>query len=182
MLSEDAADVLAFWFDELAPEQRFAKDDAVDAAIRDRFGDLHTRLSQHVPEAWIADPQSLLAAVIVLDQFSRNLYRDDPRAFANDAVALDLARLALKRGDDAPMDAAQRQFLYMPFMHSEDSDDQDRCVALMRETGNAEAIDYAKQHQAIIDLFGRFPHRNETLGRETTPAEAAFLTEPGSSF
>jgi uncharacterized protein (DUF924 family) len=182
MLTEDAADVLAFWFDELKPDQRFARDAGVDATIRERFGDLHARLSRHVPEAWIANPQALLAAIIVLDQFSRNLYRDDPRAFANDAVALNLAWLALKRGDDAPMDAAARQFLYMPFMHSEDADDQDRCVDLMQETGNAEAVDFAKRHKAIIDRFGRFPHRNEALGRETTTEEAAFLKEPGSSF
>ena len=182
MLTEEAADVLAFWFDELKPEQRFARDAEVDATIRKRFGGLHGRLSQHVPDDWTANPQALLAAVIVLDQFSRNLYRDDPRAFANDGVALNLARLALKRGDDALMDEAQRQFLYMPFMHSEDADDQDRCVELMQETGNAEAVDFAKQHKAIIDRFGRFPHRNEALGRATTAEEAAFLEQPGSSF
>lgn len=182
MLTEDAADVLAFWFDELTPDQRFAKDAEVDAMIRTRFGGLHARLSEHVPDDWTANPQALLAAVIVLDQFSRNLYRDDPRAFAGDAASLNLARLALKRGDDALTDATQRQFLYMPFMHSEDSDDQDRCVELMRETGNPEAIDYAKQHKAIIDRFGRFPHRNAALGRTTTAEEAAFLEQPGSSF
>lgn len=182
MLDDEAADVLAFWFDELKPEQRFARDAGVDATIRKRFGGLHARLSQRVHDDWTANPQALLAAVIVLDQFSRNLYRDDPRAFTNDAVALNLARLALKRGDDALMDATQRQFLYMPFMHSEDADDQDRCVELMQETSNAEAVDYAEQHKAIIDRFGRFPHRNEALGRETTAEEAAFLKQPGSSF
>lgn len=182
MLTEDAADVLAFWFDELAPEQRFAKDDVVDATIRRRFGDLHARLSQHVPEAWVANPQALLAAVIVLDQFSRNLYRDDPRAFANDAVALDLARRAIGRDDDRRMDPVERQFLYMPFMHSEEVDDQERCVALMHATGNAEAVDFAERHKAIIDRFGRFPHRNEALGRTTTAEEAQFLEQPGSSF
>lgn len=182
MLTEDAADVLAFWFDELKPEQRFAKDVAVDAMIRDRFGGLHARLSRQLPDEWSASPQALLAAVIVLDQFSRNLFRDDPRAFANDAVALNLAKLALKRGDEALLGETERQFLYMPFMHSEDVDDQDRCVELMREIGNAEAIDYAEQHKAIIDRFDRFPHRNEVLGRETTAEEAAFLEQPGSSF
>lgn len=182
MIPAEAADVLAFWFDELKPEQQFAKDDAVDAAIRTRFGELHQRLSAHVPDDWTGNPQGLLAAVIVLDQFSRNLHRDDPRAFQNDAVALNLARLALKRGDDTLLSEAERQFLYMPFMHSEDADDQDRCVELMDEIGNAQAADFARQHKAIIDRFGRFPHRNEALGRETTVEEAAFLTQPGSSF
>lgn len=182
MLIDQAADVLAFWFDELTPQQRFAKDERVDTAIRTRFGQLHRQLSQHVPDEWTAGPQALLAAVIVLDQFSRNLYRDDPRAFATDAVALNLARLALKRGDDALLGETERHFLYMPFMHSEDRDDQDRCVELMQEIGIPEAIDYAEQHKAIIDRFGRFPHRNAVLGRDTTPDEAEFLTQPGSSF
>lgn len=182
MSIEDAAAVLAFWFDELTPEQRFAKDAAIDATIRRRFGGLHAALSQQVPDAWTADPRALLAAVIVLDQFSRNLYRDDPRAFARDAVALDLARRAIERGDDRRMDPVERQFLYMPFMHSEHAGDQARCVALMRMTGNAEAIDFAEQHRAIIDRFGRFPHRNEVLGRTTTAEEAEFLEQPGSSF
>lgn len=182
MLSEEAANVLAFWFDELKAEQRFAKNAEVDATIRKRFGDLHGRLSQHVPDDWTANPQALLAAVIVLDQFSRNLYRDDPRAFQNDGVALNLARLALKCGDDTLLSVPERQFLYMPFMHSEDADDQDRCVELMHEIGNAQASDFARQHKAIIDRFGRFPHRNEALGRNTTAEEAAFLMEPGSSF
>lgn len=182
MTNAEAAAVLTFWFDELKPEQRFAKDAALDATIRDRFGSLQARLAAHVPDAWAADPRALLAAVIVLDQFSRNLYRDDPRAFASDALALNLARLALKRGDDLGMSAIERQFLYMPFMHSEDADDQDRCVELMEEIGQPEAADFARQHKAIIDRFGRYPHRNEVLGRETTAAEAVFLKQPGSSF
>jgi len=182
MLDDEAAEVLAFWFGETKAERRFAKDEAFDAEIRERFGELHARLTRHVPDDWLDNPEDLLAAVIVLDQFSRNLYRDDARAFADDAVALDLAHLALRRGYDELLSPEERQFLYMPFMHSEDVDDQDRAVELMEEIGNAEAADYARRHKAIVDRFGRFPHRNAVLGRESTPEEIEFLKEPGSSF
>lgn len=182
MLNDEAADVLAFWFGEVKPEQRFARDDALDGRIRERFGDLHHHLSRHVPDSWLDNPEDLLAAVIVLDQFSRNLYRHDPRSYAADPIALNLARLALQRGYDDLLGPEERQFLFMPFMHSEDADDQDRAVELMEEIGNAEAVDYARQHKAIIDRFGRFPHRNEVLGRESTPEEVEFLKQPGSSF
>lgn len=181
-MNADAAEVLAFWLGEVKPEERFARDDAIDARIRSRFGALHARLSEHVPDEWLEDPETLLAAIIVLDQFSRNLHRDDEGAFASDAVALNLAKLALRRGYEAVLGPEERQFLHMPFMHSEDPDDQDRSVELFEEIGNAEALDYARQHKAIIDRFGRFPHRNAALGRETTPAEAEFLEQPGSSF
>lgn len=179
---EEAAEVLAFWFGQLTNEQRFARNAELDAEIRERFGDLHDRLSRRVPDEWLEDPESLLAAIIVLDQFSRNLYRDDPRAYASDPLALNLARLALSRGYDQLLGNDERQFAYMPFMHSEDVDDQDRCIELMEEIGNAEGADYGRQHKTIIERFGRFPHRNAVLGRETTPEEAEFLTQPGSSF
>ena len=182
MLNDEAAEVLAFWFGKLKPKQRFARDDAVDTEIGKRFGGLHARLTREVPDNWLDNPEDLLAAVIVLDQFSRNLHRNDPRAYAADAMALNLARLALQRGDDQLLGPDERQFLYMPFMHSEDPDDQDRCVELMEEIGNAEAADYARRHKVIVDRFGRFPHRNSVLGRDTTPEEAEFLKQPGSSF
>ena len=182
MLNEEAAEVLAFWFGTLKPEQRFAKDDALDARIHERFGGLHARLSRHVPDDWLDNPEDLLAAVIVLDQFSRNLYRDDARAFAADPIALNLTRLAMRRGYDELLRPVERHFLYMPFMHSEDADDQDRAVELMEEIGNAEAADFARQHKAIIARFGRFPHRNAALDRESTPDEVEFLKQPGSSF
>jgi uncharacterized protein (DUF924 family) len=179
---DEAAEVLAYWFGRLTPAQRFARDADIDREIAERFADLHARLMAHVPDEWTQDPESLVAAIVVLDQFSRNLYRDDPRAFAGDAVALNLARLALRRGDDALLGPDERQFLYMPFMHSEDPDDQDRCVELMDEIGNAEAADFARRHKLIVDRFGRFPHRNEVLGRESTDEELEFLKQPGSSF
>jgi uncharacterized protein (DUF924 family) len=182
MLNEEAADVLAFWFGQLTPEQRFKRDEALDAWIRERFGELHARLAAHVPDDWLDNPGDLLAAVIVLDQFSRNLYRDDPHAFASDAMALNLAQLALRRGYDELLSPDELKFLYMPFMHSEDPDHQDRCVELMEEIGDAEAADFARRHKAIIDRFGRFPHRNDVLGRECTPEELEFLKQPGSRF
>ncbi len=182
MLNDEAADVLAYWFGQVKPERRFAKDDQLDAEIGERFSDLHARLSQRVPDAWLDNPEDLLAAVIVLDQFSRNLYRSDARAYASDAMALNLAHLAIKRGYDQLLGPEECQFLYMPFMHSENPDDQDRAVELMEEIGNAEAADYARRHKAIIDRFGRFPHRNAVLGRASTPEEIEFLKQPGSSF
>lgn len=179
---EAAEAVLAYWFGELEPKQRFMRDDAVDAAIRDRFGALHDELSAGVPAEWLETPRRALAAVIVLDQFSRNLRRSDAGAFAQDEAALALAEAAIARGDDAALRPEERHFLYMPFMHSEKPAHQRRCVALIEGLGNGEALDFALRHKAIIDRFGRFPHRNETLGRKTTAEEAAFLKEPGSSF
>ena len=180
MLNDDAAEVLAFWFGKVKPKRRFARDGALDAEIAARFGGLHARLTREVPDDWLDNPEDLLAAVIVLDQFSRNLYRDDPQAYANDPIALNLARLALQRGYDALLGKDERQFLFMPFLHSEDADDQDRAVELMEEVGDAEAIDYARRYKAIIDRFGRFPHRNSVLGRESTPEETEFLRQPAS--
>ena len=181
-MNEEAGEVLAFWFRELGPQQRFAKDAAVDAAIRDRFGALHRRLSREVPVTWRADPSGLLSAVIVLDQFSRNLHRGSAEAFANDAAALSLARSGLARGDDAVLQRDERHFLYMPIMHSESLADQEECVELMQNLGFKDALDAAIRHRDIVARFGRFPHRNAALGRETTPEEAEFLKQPGSSF
>ncbi len=177
-----AEEVLGFWFGEIAPEQRFAKDEAVDAMILMRFGALHQALARSVPDEWLQSPRPLLAAVIVLDQFSRNLARGSAAAFAHDETALSLTRLALEKGFDTGMSGEERQFLYMPLMHSESLADQEHCERLMEAAGLVEATDYARRHRAIIARFGRFPHRNEALGRISTPEEIAFLKEPGSSF
>jgi uncharacterized protein (DUF924 family) len=182
-------EVLAFWFGENPGAQRaewFRKDAAFDALIRSRFGALHAAASKRELESLRAVPESMLALVVVLDQFSRNLYRGDPRAFAQDAYALECANEALARGDEAALLPVQRQFLYLPLEHSEDLADQERCVELMRtleafaETkGLAE---WAEKHRAIVARFGRFPHRNTALGRASTPEEIEFLTQPGSGF
>lgn len=184
-----AADVLEFWFgDPPGPSRQewFRKDAAFDATIRERFGDLHEAASRRELEAWRSAPESMLALVVVLDQFSRNLYRGDPRAFAQDAYARECANEALARGDQGVLLPVQRQFLYLPLEHSEDLADQERCVELMRTLEQFHETrgltQWAEKHRVIIARFGRFPHRNTTLGRKSTPEEIEFLAQPGSGF
>ena len=130
---------------------------------------------------WRDSDLGLLALVILLDQFPRNMFRGDPRAYATDALACDVARSALARGADRRLDPDLRPFVYMPFMHSENIDDQDLCVALFRASADASNLEYAEIHADIIRRFGRFPHRNAVLGRKTTPVEQAFLDGGGFS-
>lgn len=173
-------EVLRFWFEETQPQAWFTRDDKFDAEIRKRFGALHSSLIEKIPAAVTTTPLGALATVIVLDQFSRNLYRDSPRAFDADATALTLAQEAIAAGFDRELNPAQRMFLYMPFQHSEDRGVQARSIELFSALGNSMALDYAHQHRDIIERFGRFPHRNRTLGRESTPEELEFLkTHPG---
>ena len=181
--------VLGFWFGEARGKARrewFRKDERFDAEIRRRFGEVHAQAARRELEDWRNERESMLALIVVLDQFSRNLYRNDPRAFAQDAHALECARQALKRGDDALSLPVERQFLYLPFEHSEDAADQALCVRLMSQLEAFEETrgltEWAVKHQAIIDRFGRFPHRNALLGRVSTPEEAEFLKTPGSGF
>ena len=173
-------DVVDFWFQEQTPEKWFAKDDAVDAEIRKRFGALHASLTEKVPATVTATPLGALATVIVLDQFSRNLHRNSPRAFSTAATALTIAQEAIAAGFDRELDANGRMFLYMPFQHGEDRAVQARSMELFTQLGLPVALDYARQHRDIIERFGRFPHRNRVLGRESTPEESEFLkTHPG---
>ena len=182
-------DVAAFWFGEPPGPSRpewFRKDAAFDAQIRSRFGELLEAASRRELEAWRATPGTMIALIVVLDQFSRNLFRGDPRAFAQDAYARECANEALARGDEARLLPVQRQFLYLPLEHSEDLGDQERCVELMRSLeGFPETkglTEWAEKHRVIIARFGRFPHRNAALGRESTPEEIEFLKQPGSAF
>ena len=176
-------EVLDLWFGEFGPEEWFHGGGAVDARIRERFLDLHEALrGEGAPERWRASARGLLAAVIALDQFPRHLYRGGPRAFASDAAALGLAKEALARGFDRELSEEERKFLYLPFEHSEDPAEQARSVALFSALGDDRSLDYAVRHKAVIDRFGRFPHRNEALGRPSTPEEIEFLKEPDSSF
>ncbi len=178
----DARGVLKFWFEESTPEQWYKKDDGFDAALRERFATLYGRAAVGGLDSWRDTAKGCLALVIVLDQFPRNMFRGDRRSFGTDAAARAALRHALDKGFDADFSATEKEFLYMPLQHSEDAADQALSVQLNGATGDAELLKYAVAHKDIVDRFGRFPHRNEVLGRETTPDEAAFLKEPGSSF
>ena len=178
-----APGVLRFWFEELGPSDWFKKSEAADAEITARFEELHRDISGAPIEALLADRDAALAAVIVLDQFARNMFRGKPESFATDAKALDLARRAIELSyDDRDLPVDWRVFFYLPFEHSEELADQHRAVELISALGNAEYTKYAIAHLDVIERFGRFPHRNAILGRTSTPEEAAYLAEPGSGF
>ena len=188
-MEPEAVQVNAFWFGDPPGAARiewFRKDAAFYEQIRTRFGGLHARAARRELDAWRAEAQSMLALVVVLDQFSRNLYRNDARAFAQDAYALECARQAIARGDDQALLPVQRQFLYLPFEHSESLEHQERGLELMQALEGFEATrgcaEWARRHRDIVQRFGRFPHRNASLGRESTAEEAEFLTRPGSGF
>lgn len=173
--------IIHFWFG-LDPKQWYRRDEKLDAEIAARFGETYRALETGGAESWLATPQGWLAAIIVLDQFPRNMFRGSARAFATDEAALALAERAIAKGVDMKLPPEQRAFLYMPFQHTEDRDGQARSVALFTALGNPVNLDFAQRHKAVIDRFGRFPHRNEALGRKSTDAEIAFLKQPGSSF
>jgi uncharacterized protein (DUF924 family) len=197
----DPERILSFWFGELDAEglaiadvQRrwFTKDEAFDAQLRDEFLADHRAIVAEEREHWLVDPRGRLAYVIVLDQFSRNMFRGTPAMFATDPQALRAAKGGIEKGADRALQPAERQFLYMPFMHSEALEDQKRCMELftaLREESEGRVRDmadysirYAVQHHDIIERFGRFPHRNAILGRASTPEETKFLEGPNSGF
>jgi uncharacterized protein (DUF924 family) len=171
------ADIIRFWR-EAGPDRWWPKDDAFDATIKSRFLELWKQAAAGGLQDWRSSDEGMLALVIVLDQFPRNMFRGDPRTYATDALARDVARRAVDAGADQRVDPALRQFIYMPFMHSEELTDQERCVELFRATDNEK---YAESHADIVRRFGRFPHRNALLGRATTPDEQAFLDSGGFS-
>ena len=170
--------MLAFWR-AAGPDTWFKKSAEFDADIREKFLATYDAAAAGKLAAWEATPEGALALVIVLDQFARNMFRGSARAFAADPLASALAARAIARGDDRGMAIADRQFFYLPFEHSENLADQERCVALCRATGDAEALKWAQIHADIIRRFGRFPHRNAVLGRATIPEEQAFLDGGG---
>lgn len=180
--------VLSFWFEENGRAEWFQKDDAFDAAIAGRFADLHERAAVGGCTLWAEEPEGRMALILVLDQFSRNLFRDSPKAFAQDPAALALARKAIALGDHVttPKNWASPKnwclFLFLPFEHSEAIADQAMCRALFETLGDPDLIDFADRHRVIVERFGRFPHRNAALGRESTAEELAFLEQPNSSF
>ncbi len=169
--------VLAFWR-AAGPDKWYDKDDAFDAEIRARFLSAYESAADG-RLAWDDTPEGALALVIVLDQFPRNMFRDSARAFAADPLARKIAARAIERGFDRRFAVPERGFFYLPFEHSEELADQERCVALNRASHDADAIKWAELHADIIRRFGRFPHRNKVLGRVTTPEEQAFLDGGG---
>ena len=177
------AGVLSFWFDELAPAQHWARDDAVDAVIHDRFGTLNAAAAAGECNDWQGSSDGALALVIVLDQFTRNLFRNSPRAWSNDPKALAVADAAIAVGHDSVQPDNRRMFFYLPFEHSEDLATQERCLELFSALDLSESNMAAiRRHHETIERFGRFPHRNDILGRASTPEAIAFLTEPNSAF
>jgi uncharacterized protein (DUF924 family) len=172
------AGILAFWR-EAGRDRWYKRGEAFDADIRRRFLDLWRKAAAGELASWEASDDGALALVIVLDQFPRNMFRGTACAFASDALARDVARRAIDRGADRRIDPTLLEFLYLPFMHSEHLPDQMRCIALFRDADNAENLKYAEEHADIIRRFGRFPHRNRLLGRETTPDEQTFLDKGG---
>lgn len=174
--------ILHFWFEELTPNQHFVKDAALDETIRARFGTTLEAAARCELFVWRATPEGRLAEVLVLDQFSRNVHRDTPRAFAQDAMALVLAQELVASGLDRRLPTEQRVFAYMPYMHSESALVHAQAIELFSQPGLENNLDFERRHQAIIDRFGRYPHRNAVLGRVSTTEELAFLSEPGSAF
>jgi uncharacterized protein (DUF924 family) len=175
-------EVLKFWFEELTPEMQFAKDSALDQQIRNRFMDIHTQILQGRTKEWKKTPAGRLAEIIVLDQFSRNMFRDTPQAFASDAMALEFAQAAVKSGDDQKLPIEQRAFIYMPFMHSENREHHEQAIKLFAQKGLEKNLQFEMMHKSIIDRFNRYPHRNEILKRASTPEEIEFLKQENSSF
>ena len=177
-----AEDILHFWFEELSPAQHFAQEDAIDAMIRVRFGPIWQAAQHCELWEWRATPQGRLAEIVVLDQFSRHIHRGTPLAFAQDAQALVLAQELVAGGHDATLPPAQRAFAYMPYMHSESAAIHAQSVQLFAQPGLEGNLRFALQHQAIIERFGRYPHRNAILGRASSDEELTFLRQPGSAF
>ncbi|MEM7169317.1 MAG: DUF924 family protein [Pseudomonadota bacterium] len=175
--------VLHFWFEECRPEQWYKKDTVFDAHVEERLGGHHAAAAKGDYDAWKETARGALALTILLDQVPRNIFRDEARAFATDAMARSVVRDALSRGLDAQLSQIERCFLYLPLEHSEDLADQEDTCRLMKALDEYPAFyDYALAHHRIIDRFGRFPHRNDILGRSSTAEETEFLSQPDSSF
>ncbi len=175
--------VLTFWFQDSGPTMWFQGGADFDARVTERLGALYGRAAAGEFDAWCDTPEGCLALCILLDQAPRNMFRGSPRAFATDARALEIARAAVARGYDRGMAETQRIFLYLPFEHAEDMEAQRQAVRLFAaNTAEPIYLDYAARHLAVIAMFGRFPHRNAILGRQSTAEETAFLAVPGSGF
>lgn len=174
--------IIDFWFDEIEKFQWWKKDEGFDILIKSRFLNIHIAATKCELFSWRKTSLGMLAEIIVLDQFSRNMFRDKPESFAYDSIALALAQSAVKEGYDLELNDEQRSFLYMPFMHSESLLIHEEAIRLFTQLGMSSTLEYEYKHKEIINRFGRYPHRNKILGRKSTPEEIEFLTLPGSSF
>lgn len=174
--------VLDFWFKEIEPEYWWKKDSEFDLQISSEFGVLHSRAVNCELYLWRESSYGRLAEIIILDQFSRNIFRDKPEAFSSDNLALALAQEAIRRDLDKDLTPIERIFLYMPFMHSESAIIHEEALKLFRDNGIESNLEFEIKHKEIIDRFGRYPHRNKILGRKSTDDELEFLSRPGSSF
>ncbi|WP_062814253.1 DUF924 family protein [Proteus mirabilis] len=174
--------VLTFWFEECTPKQWFQKDSAFDKEIKDRFGELCISASRAELASWRESIEGRLGEIIILDQFSRNIWRDTPKAFAQDNMALILAQEAIRLPEYLTLTPVKRKFLIMPFMHSESQKIHQDAIALFSQLNDDDTYQYELRHKEIIDKYGRYPHRNEILGRTSTAEELAFLQQPSSSF
>lgn len=174
--------VINFWFEEIEPAKWWVKDTAFDQLIQDKFADIHRAANAGELYLWRKQPLGRLAEIIVLDQFSRNMFRDTPKAFSSDPLALMLAQEAINQNTAPHLSKTQRSFLYLPFMHSESLIIHDEALKLYQAHGDENNLDFEVKHRDIIEKFGRYPHRNNILGRASTPEEIAFLKQPNSSF
>lgn len=172
-------EVLGFWFELLMPEQWFRGSSSTDDEVRELFGALREEVLASEAEGWRDTPDTILAAIIILDQFSRNIHRGTAEAFAADPLALTLTREALAKGWDKGLSKERAQFLYMPLMHAEDPAAQSLCLKYFEELGEPNNLEFARSHADVIARFGRFPSRNQALGRESTPVEQDYLSQPG---
>ena len=177
-----ATTVIQFWFEDIEPRQQFTKDLEFDESIRTKFSETYQLATQGLLYAWREHPLDALAEILVLDQFSRNMFRDTPKAFEADTVALVLAQEAIRKKFDKELNNSKKAFFYMPFMHSESKEIHDIALFLFDQPGLEDSFNFEIKHKTIIDRFGRYPHRNEILGRESTADELEFLSQPGSSF
>lgn len=174
--------VIQFWFEELTPKQHWVKDPSLDKLITQRFTDLHHAAVMGELWLWRQMPAGRLAEILLLDQFSRNMFRDQAASFANDNQALVLAQEAILQKADSSLPVQQRAFLYLPFMHSESLKIHEQAMQLFDQPGMEENYKFELRHKEIIERFGRYPHRNAILGRESTQEEILFLQQPGSGF
>ncbi|MBL4644706.1 MAG: DUF924 domain-containing protein [Candidatus Pacebacteria bacterium] len=173
--TEKIQEILMFWFEEVTSKQKFTKDLEFDALVSEKFKDSYWEIVRDETKGWRETPEGRLAEIIVLDQFARNMFRDDKQSFAGDELALELAQEALEAGDDKKVSQERRMFFYKPYMHSESKEVHTEALKIFTEHGDEGNLKYEIKHKSIIDQFGRYPHRNELLGRESTSEELEFL-------